>query len=174
MQPIRSHILGLENWLWRLEATAVVVLFPSVVGVSFLQVLCRYVLNYPLPWTEELAVGLFIWVAFIGSTMAVAARGHFAIEFVKNRLPVAARLIAEIAIWSLSVLFLLVVVIWGVFFILGPAPSMTTLPLSMRWFYSAVPVGAILMLLHLGLRGAKDVLEYFTAREEAKSSVRSS
>jgi len=174
MQPIRSHILGLENWLWRLEAAAVVVLFPSVVAISFLQVLCRYVFNSPLPWTEELAVGLFIWVAFIGSTMAIAARGHFAIEFVKNRLPVAGRLVAEVVIWSLSVLFLLIVLIWGIFFVLGPVPSMTTLPVSMRWFYSAVPVGAILMLLHLSLRGAKDVLEYFIASEETKPPVTSS
>jgi TRAP-type C4-dicarboxylate transport system permease small subunit len=168
MQPIRSLVVGLENWLWRFEAAAVVLLFLSVVAISFLQVLCRYVFSYPLPWTEELAVGLFIWVAFIGSTMAVAARGHFAIEFVKNRLPAAARMLADFLIWSLSLLFLLVVAIWGIFFVLGPAPSMTTLPVSMRWFYSAVPVGAILMLLHLVLHEAKVMLEHFGARDEIK------
>jgi TRAP-type transport system small permease protein len=165
MRLIRSLITGLENWLWRVEAAAIIVLFPSVVVICFLQVLCRYVFSYPLPWTEELAVGLFIWAVFIGAAMAVASRGHFALEFVKDRLPASVRVVAEIVIWSLSVLFLLVVAIWGIVFVLGQAPTMTTIPVSMRWFYSAVPVGAILMLLHLALREAKDIVKHFGNRE---------
>src|SRR5262245_44678781 len=157
----------LENWLWRLEAAATVILFPILVATCFLQVVFRYVLSHPLEWTEELAVGLFIWLALIGSTMAMAAKGHFAIELVKNRLPVAAAMAAEVIIWLVSVGLLLIVVIFGTKLVLGPAPSMTTLPVSMRWFSSAVPICSALMLVHIGIHAGKATLSRLTPQEQA-------
>jgi TRAP-type C4-dicarboxylate transport system permease small subunit len=156
-----------ENWLWRLESAAVIILFPALVAICFLQVVFRYVLSYPLEWTEELAVGLFIWLAFVGSTMAVAAKGHFALELMKNRLPATAAMAAEIIIWLVSVGLLLIVTIFGVQLVLGPAPSMTTLPVSMRWFSSAVPIGGALMLVHLGIHAGKAILARFASQQQA-------
>jgi TRAP-type C4-dicarboxylate transport system permease small subunit len=148
-----------ESWLRRLEMSLIVVLFPGLVLLTSLQVLFRYVLNYPLPWSEELAVSIFIWVAFIGSAVAMAEKGHFGLTLILTRLPPIARILAEIFIWSLSAVFLLLVAGYGISVVLETSHTMTTLPVSMQWSYSAVPVGAILMLLHLALHVGKAVLQ---------------
>ena len=149
----------LEEWLLRIETVLVVILFPTLVVVTFLQVVFRYVFNHPLPWTEELAINLFVWVTFIGTSIALAKKGHYGLELLKDRLPPMPRMLAEVVSWSVSVAFLLIVAVYGVEVVLVTAHTMTTLPLSMQWFFSAVPAGAILMLLHLGIHAGKAVLQ---------------
>jgi hypothetical protein len=68
-------------------------------------------------------------------------------------------MMADIIIWSVSAAFLFIVVRYGVVFVMAPAPSMTTLPISMRWFLAAIPGGAIMMLLHLGVLVGKALLQ---------------
>jgi TRAP-type C4-dicarboxylate transport system permease small subunit len=152
---------GLEKWLLRIETTLVLILFPTLVATTFLQVVFRYVFNHPLPWTEELAINLFVWVAFIGAAIALAKKGHYGLELLKDKLPPALRMLAEIVIWSVSTAFLLIVVVYGMEVVLVTSHTMTTLPLSMQWFFSAVPGGALLMLVHLTIHAGQAVLRRF-------------
>ena len=154
-----SFLTTAEMALRRLEIGLIVILFPTLVLLTFLQVVFRYVLNFQLPWTEELAVSIFIWVAFIGSAIAMANKGHFGLTLFVNRLPRTLRVSCEIAIWLLSALFLVLVAIYGIEVVLETSHTMTTLPISMQWSFSAVPAGAILMLLHLCIQAARAILQ---------------
>jgi TRAP-type C4-dicarboxylate transport system permease small subunit len=58
-----------------------------------------------------------------------------------------------------SVTFLLIVAVYGVEVALVTSHTMTTLPLSMQWFFAAVPAGAILMLVHLAIHAGQAVLQ---------------
>lgn len=156
--PLLGFVNRFEEWLLRVEAVLVVILFPSLVAVTFLQVVFRYVFNHPLPWTEELAINLFVWVAFIGASLALAAKGHYGLEILKDKLPPALRRVAEVAIWCVSVAFLLIVAFYGMEVVLVTSHTMTTLPLSMQWFFSAVPAGAVLMLVHLAIHAGQAML----------------
>lgn len=147
-----------EVWLLRIETVLVVILFPTLVTVTFLQVVFRYVFNHPLPWTEELAINLFVWVAFIGASIALAKKGHYGLDLLKEKLPPVPRRLAEVAIWCVSVAFLLIVAVYGVGVVLVTSHTMTTLPVSMQWFFTAVPAGAILMLAHLVIHAGQAVL----------------
>ena len=148
-----------EEWLLRIETVLVVILFPSLVAVTFLQVVFRYVFNHPLPWSEELAINLFVWVAFIGTSIALAKKGHYGLGFLKDKLPSLPRRLAEVAIWCVSVAFLLIVTVYGVEVVMVTSHTMTTLPLSMQWFFTAVPAGAILMLAHLVIHAGQAILQ---------------
>lgn len=152
-------LVRFEKWLLRVETVLVAILFPSLVIVTFLQVVFRYVFNQPLPWTEEFAINLFVWVAFIGSAIAVAKKGHYGLELLKNRLRPTPRFLADVMIGLISAAFLLIVIVYGTEVVLETSHTMTTLPLSMQWFFSAVPAGAVLMLLHLGIIVGKTFLE---------------
>lgn len=154
-----TFLTRLEEWLLRIQTVIVVILFPTLVLVTFLQVVFRYVFNHPLPWTEELAINLFVWVAFIGSSIALAKKGHYGLGLIKERLPRIPRMLAEVVSWSLSVAFLLIVAVYGTEVVLVTSHTLTTLPLSMQWFFSAVPAGAILMLMHLVIHAGKAVLQ---------------
>lgn len=148
-----------ERWLILGETVLVVVLFPTLVTVTFLQVVFRYIFNHPLPWTEEFAINLFVWVAFIGSAIAVAKKGHYGLELLKGYLPPALGALADGIIWLVSAAFLVIVIVYGLDVVFSTFHTMTTLPLSMRWFFSAVPAGAVLMLLHLTIIVVKTILE---------------
>ena len=47
-----------------------------------LQVFVRYVLEYALPWTEEVGVYLFVWSAFMAAAVVVGRNGHFSVSLV--------------------------------------------------------------------------------------------
>ena len=55
-----------------LDNTALV-LFILLLAVASLQVISRYVLVAPLPWTEELARFLLVWVTFWGQRVSHGA-----------------------------------------------------------------------------------------------------
>jgi TRAP-type C4-dicarboxylate transport system permease small subunit len=66
---------------------AAIAAFSGILLCVLLQVFCRYVLNDPLTWSEELARYLFIWCAFLGWILASRHRSHLAMSFVAERLP---------------------------------------------------------------------------------------
>jgi len=49
-----------------------------------LQVFFRYVLEYALPWTEEVGVYLFVWSAFMAAAVVVGKNDHFSISLVSE------------------------------------------------------------------------------------------
>ncbi|MDA8226350.1 MAG: TRAP transporter small permease subunit, partial [Desulfitobacterium hafniense] len=56
-------------------ATWVVVIMTAVMSVIILaQVIFRYVLEAPLPWSEEVARYLMVWGTFLGAGLGVRKR----------------------------------------------------------------------------------------------------
>lgn len=68
----------------------------------------------PLVWTDELAVHLMVCLAFLGASMAIAARGHMTMGLLPEILPARARAGLAVAVDVLVMVFLLVMaaVIW--------------------------------------------------------------
>ena len=64
---------------------ALCVLLTSIVAVTFIQVVSRYVLQSSLAWTEELARYMFIWLAALGAAYAYKTKAHFLLRFVVDR-----------------------------------------------------------------------------------------
>ena len=62
-------------------------LFLGLFAVLVLQVVARLVFQQPLPWTDELAVVLYIWVIFWAAAFMVPANSHVAIDGVVTLLP---------------------------------------------------------------------------------------
>ncbi len=56
-------------------------LFLFMLALMFIQVVYRYVLESPLPWSEELCRYLFIVTSFLGGVVATAERSHIEINF---------------------------------------------------------------------------------------------
>ncbi len=79
-------------WFLRFEAalgaTVERLLLAGIVALTLVmaaQVFCRYVVNYSLVWSEELARYLTIWLAFLGVSLGVRADSHFGITVVLDR-----------------------------------------------------------------------------------------
>ena len=114
------------------------------------QVFYRYVLNNPLPWPEELARYLFVWITYIGLVKVVRENSHYRIDFLLLRMPKRLQILFEIFFDSLVVLLLLLA-LYGSFalikanrVILSPAMQVPIIVV-----YLALPVTALLMLPQL-------------------------
>jgi len=121
-------------------------------GAMFLvvlaQVVFRYVLAHPLPWSEELARYLMVWVACLGASEAYARGNHVGVTLIVNAVRPRLHKIM-ILIIHLSVCVLMGVVVYQGFvlsFMVGDQRS-PAMELPMTWPYMAVPVGAGLIFI---------------------------
>jgi TRAP-type C4-dicarboxylate transport system permease small subunit len=60
------------------------VLFLGLFAVFVIQIFARFALNQPLPWTDELAVILYIWVILWTAAFVVPEREHVVFDLVWN------------------------------------------------------------------------------------------
>lgn len=70
------------------------------------QVLFRYVLKIPVPWTEELARILFILSMFLGIAIAIREKEHIVVNFLFKKLGIRAQAIGHI-LFDAAILILL-------------------------------------------------------------------
>lgn len=71
---------GMEYLIAALLVALIVAVSSNVIG--------RAVFNNSLPWADELARMLFIWLVFIGAAAAFARYEHIAVDALVRRLPV--------------------------------------------------------------------------------------
>ena len=125
-------------------------LLSAIVIITFTQVLFRYVFQFSLAWTEELARFVFLWLASLSIAYAFKMRSHFALTFLMDRLKDKQKIRLYILVNSLILLFLIVFV-WqsveynlSVFDQIGPSTG-----LSMSIPYSSTIVGGLLMIYYV-------------------------
>ncbi|MBE0414634.1 TRAP transporter small permease [Yoonia sp.] len=58
----------------------------GVLAMLLLQVAVRYVVNFPLPWVEELAVYLSGYIAMIGTAVCLRMGFHLKVDLLSDRL----------------------------------------------------------------------------------------
>ena len=72
------------RWLQRGAHVVSGILFLALFAVFLIQVAARFGLNQPLPWTDELAVILYIWVIFWTAALVVPQREQVVFDLVWN------------------------------------------------------------------------------------------
>ncbi len=136
--------------LQRLLEWAAGLLLCLMVVVGFLQVFGRYTGLLFVPWTEELARLLFVWVVWLGAAAAMTRAGHIRFDFVIDRLPAWLQRSCEVAVHAGTGVFLIVLVWYGYEVAQSQAgASYLTFPLSVKYAYLSGVVGSLLMLFAL-------------------------
>ena len=107
MKRLNRTLVTLETW----AAGALVI---TVCVVVLLQVLMRYLLATPNPWSEELSRFAFIWVSLLGASLAVEHRAHFGFDQVTKKLAPHPRRAVERFAWAVVLAFSLVLVATGI------------------------------------------------------------
>ena len=123
----------------------------SILFVTFYQVVSRYVLNTPLFWSEELTRYLLIWMAMIGSAMALSKHEHVSITTFSNRLsPGGQKVMHYLRNFVLSIVLSFTLYYGYTFAILNNTQySPSIYWLSLFWACLALPVGSAFMLLYV-------------------------
>jgi len=124
-------------------------LFIIMVSLVFLQVLTRFVVNYPISWTEEISRYLMIYIIFLGSALLVRKRAHIAVDFLLEIVKSKAKSILDMIVLIVSIIFFAILLVFGTqltFIVIGQTTP--NLQFSMAWAYAAVPIGGLLMFLN--------------------------
>lgn len=108
------------------------------------QVFCRYFLDDPLVWSDELARYLFVWCAFLGWVIAARKRSHLAVTMGRDRSPLRWRQLLVLIGAVAAVAFAAILVFYGWKIAQRNWDVGTTsLLFSMGVVYSIVPAAAL-------------------------------
>lgn len=117
-----------------------------------LQIILR-VFGTGFGWPEELSRYMLVWMTMISAGLLIQENGDVRIELFVNKLPCKVAALLESINNILMSLFALTMVYFGwIRSEDGLEIQMVSLKLSMVWFYIAIPVGGLLILIHLIFR----------------------
>jgi TRAP-type C4-dicarboxylate transport system permease small subunit len=136
-------------WKQPLELSLCVILV-AIVGVTFIQVLFRYIFHLSLAWSEELARYLFLWLATLAAAYAFKTKSHFALRFLVDRFGKGLQK-ATATFVSFVVSGFLVIFVWkAAEFTFSMAKQVApSTQMSMAVPYSSAVVGGVLMLYYV-------------------------
>ncbi len=128
--------------------------FGTMTVLIFMQVIFRYVFKESLSWSEELARYMFIWLTFIGASIATREKTHINVAtFVSNIKSYKTKKIFIIFANTLSMFFVGVLTFYG-FNIASKVLQLKQVSASMPFLYVgivyfAIPIGSLIMFLNL-------------------------
>ena len=85
----------------------------GIVGVGTLQILCRYILNAPLAWPEEVSRLLLIWLTYLGALLLPDAGRHVALGVLYDRMGDPTRRVADVLGDLLAIVFFAALTLGG-------------------------------------------------------------
>jgi TRAP-type C4-dicarboxylate transport system permease small subunit len=147
----------LDGVVGRAVDWALGIIVAALVLLVFSGVLARYVFNYSLAWSDELAALCFVWLTLLGSVAALRRRTHMTIGFFPKLFGPAGQRRVGLYVTA-SVVFFLVCLIWyGIVLsraTMSDRSAVLRLPVGLS--YLSLPVAGSLMLAY-ALRHVRDV-----------------
>ena len=87
MKPFLATFGHFVNLLEKVQVWAGILSVAAIGVIIPLQVFCRFILNAPLMWPEDVGIGLMVWLGFIGSAVLYKRKEHVAVDYFKNYFP---------------------------------------------------------------------------------------
>jgi tripartite ATP-independent transporter DctP family solute receptor len=129
----------------------IIVILSAMAIVVFLQVIFRYALHLPLFWTEEFSRYCLVWASLLGAGIAFKRGEHIAVTLFTERFLPGRKAVFTAFLVDIFICIILVVMLWG-----GVSLVMMTrfqispaLRIPMAIPYLAIPIGSIIMMVHL-------------------------
>jgi TRAP-type C4-dicarboxylate transport system permease small subunit len=122
-----------------------------VLDVSW-QVFTRFILKSPSSFTEELAGFLLVWIGLLGASYALYSRAHLGIDILVAKLTGSKKMLVEIIIYVIIMLFSLFVLVIGgsklvnLTFTLNQISPSLGIPIG--YVYLVLPLTGILMIYY--------------------------
>lgn len=133
----------------KFEQYCLVFLITIMTFLGLAQIISRFVIQSPIPWTEALLTYMFVWTCFLGASLAVEQNAHFGVEIFVVMLPKPLQRWIEIAVYLLVVVFAVLMMVKGMLFVEGNSDQMmAAMPFSMIWPYLSIPVSGLFIAIH--------------------------
>jgi TRAP-type C4-dicarboxylate transport system permease small subunit len=139
-----------ERVLVAVNRGVLIVLLLAMACIVFVNVVLRYTTGDSIYWAEEVARHLMVWVTFLGAGLVLRFGGHVAIDNLHQAAgPLWARRLRALVAVCLGLSFLFMayhasLYVWATRF---QTTAATDIPFA--WIYAALPLGFVLLFLHL-------------------------
>lgn len=137
-----------NQWISVTARNAAGLLLMAMTVIVLTQIVFRYVLNDSLIWTEEVSKTMMVWAAFLVAPWAYRNGANVNIQIFTDELPVTLRRVLKTALNALVIW--IIMVFWFESFGLverGFSIRTASLPMSIGWFFSVIPLAFTAMLL---------------------------
>lgn len=134
------------NWLLKM----IIILLLIIMTVTvLLQVFFRFVIKNSLPWSEELARYIMIWLVMLSAGLAFDQNSHIGVDFIVDYITNPGfKKVVKVFSYFLIGLFCVFIISWG--YRLADSVSVQKSPamrISMFWPYLSIPVGGIIFMV---------------------------
>lgn len=139
-----------ERWLVEANKWVLVLLLSAMAVIIFANVTLRYLTNFSITWSEEVARYLMIWMTFLGAGLALRFGGHVAITNLQEAMPAQAQRVLRLVIVVLLLAFFAAMIWMGYDYMARMRFQVTPATrISFGYIYAAMPIGFLLMSVHL-------------------------
>lgn len=148
LAPARA-VIAASAWINRLCRWLLVILGSAMFAVVLLQVICRYLFNNSLFWSEEAARMLLVQITFLGAAVAYYGKFHIMVDIVVTRVRKPWRGILNTAgLLVCAALFLAMLVYGRDFSQVLALQRAASLPVNLAVPFVIIPASGAIMLLH--------------------------
>lgn len=143
---MKKLINFLDNW----EENIITVLLPLMVIVVFLATFFRFVKLPVMPWGEELARYLMVWIVFLGLGTGAKKNAHFFVQILINAMPEFTHRYINIFRTAVVTAFCFIIILLSIQVIqaqimMGQISPSLRIPMWIA--YLAIPVGCATMII---------------------------
>ena len=146
-----------------------VAIVASFIVIVFAQVICRYVFNNSLTWSEELARTLFVEMIFLASPLCVLEKRHITVDILHQYMSKNAKRYLFVLLNALSFLFFCFLAVSGFRLMRSNTLQKTAaLMIPMYLIYAIIPITSVMMAINCIRAGYDDFTNTYAPDKEEK------
>jgi len=131
----------------RISAAGSAACLALMTAIILLQVFCRYVLNSPLAWPEEIARFLMVWMAFLAAPYAYREGLFVRLETWIGRFNERIQRVVNLGIQALLVILFLLLFKESLWLVeRGSVIRASSVNLSLSWVFAVLPAMFLLLI----------------------------
>lgn len=129
--------------------------------VVIMNVFTRYFLKFTYFWTEEIAVGCFVWTIFLGTAAAYKEKALIGVEAIVVLLPEKIRNIVEFFTFILLTILSAIMMVFSFTYVSSSSKITAALEFSYGYINSAIVLSFALMTLYSLIYAAQSFKKAF-------------
>lgn len=138
----------------------------AVTILLFINIILRFFFSAGISWTEEFVRYAIIWITFIGGSICFRRGIHVGIDVLIDYLPTKGKKILSFIINLMAIALMFFLIKFGidlVIFSMNTGQLTPALQIKMYWVYLAIPIGALLSLIHLFMQTYEMIRNFKTS-----------
>jgi TRAP-type C4-dicarboxylate transport system permease small subunit len=145
-----SVFARIDGLVLALNRSLMIAALAAMSVIVFCAVVLRYASDYSIPWSEEVARYLMVWLTFLGIGPVMRVGGHVAIDTIQSVVPAGPAQLLRVLTQALAGVFCALLAWFGLALIERTIEQTTAVTeISFAWVSAAIPIGGLLGVWHL-------------------------